>query len=233
MDTPIGLEGTIDSDYSLENRDDITHFRQLDSVGDSDHGSTTEHLPDPRSSSVQPELANVATSTTGTNQEGQITTRDDKSHSDAQNGTNQVDHSLLEIDKMDIDTPREQVNTSRTATEPEPVDTGSPHNNTTLATPNDQSDDALAKIKQIQLLPELYDILFNFTNGQIHPRDFDKHIGNMRSKLNNLKSYISEIDDIEVTPESMMSEINRLRENNLKKQSLLESFGDKVRNEFM
>lgn len=238
MDTPIGLEGTIGSDFTLDNQDHLTQFSQLESIGDSEQGSTTAQLPDPASLLVPPE-GNEETLSNQVKEDG---------HSDKQNALQQPDGPTdvnqpaavgSETDKMDIDTLQAEIIMPQSTTELESdfkVASDSaidkPPSITTDANIVNK-EDPLAKINQIQLLPELYSILFDFTNGKIHPRDFDKYIANLRSKLNNLKLYILEIDGIDVSPETMMNEINQLKENNSKKQSLLDSFKDKVKNDFV
>ncbi|KAG5419481.1 hypothetical protein I9W82_003248 [Candida metapsilosis] len=221
MDTPIGLEGTIGSDYSIENQDDLARFSQLESVGGySEQESTTVQLPDPKSSSVSPEINYETNKDLLESQQNAS-----RSEKDVYEST----PAVAETDSMDIS--RDEIGAPLSESL-EPAYQATPTTKMTNDVTN-QSDDPLSKIKQVQLLPELYDILFNFTSGSIHPRDFDKHIGNLRSKLNNLKSYISEIEGIDVTPEMMMNDINRLKENNAKKQNLINTFRDKVRNEFM
>mgnify|MGYP000032437017 CR=1 FL=1 len=234
MDTPIGLDGTIGSDFSLDNHDDLTQFSQLESLGDSEQGSTTVQLPDPALLLVPSEdKEEEPASNQVKKEEGQT---NDLGHQEQSGGYSKPESPHTELlEKMDIDMP----DASQSATELEPPFKAAPEAATndvaiaSTATNTDNQDDPLAKIKQIQLLPELYNILFDFTNGKIHPRDFDKHIGNLRSKLDNLKLYILEIDGIDVTPEIMMNEINRLKENNVKKQTLLNSFRNKIKNDFV
>lgn len=221
MDTPIGLEGTIGSDYSIENQDDLARFSQLESVGDySEQESNTVQLPDPKLLLVLPEINYEANKDILDLQQNATQSEKDVYESAP---------AVAETDSMDI--LRDEINAPLSESL-EPAYQATPTTKKTNDITN-QSDDPLSKIKQVQLLPELYDILFNFTNGSIHPRDFDKHIGNLRSKLNNLKLYILEIEGIDVTPEMMMNDINRLKENNAKKQNLINTFRDKVRNEFM
>lgn len=238
MDTPIGLEGTIGSDFTLDSQDDLTQFSQLESIGDSEQGSTTAQLPDPASLLVPPE-GNEETLPNQVKEDGRSDKQNALQQSDGPTDVNQPAAVGSEIDKMDIDTLQAEMNIPQSTTELEPdfkatsdsaID--KPPTNTIDANIVNK-EDPLAKIKQIQLLPELYSILFDFTNGKIHPRDFDKYIANLRSKLNNLKLYILEIDGIDVSPETMMNEINQLKENNSKKQSLLDSFKDKVKNDFV
>ncbi|KAI5970189.1 hypothetical protein CANMA_000800 [Candida margitis] len=239
MDTPIGIDATIGSDFSLENQDELAQFSQLDSLGDSEQGSTTVQLPDPISSSVSLSVSPQVKQSTPSNQKEEQSNQDKTgslNESDKPIDTNQAAQS----DKMDIDTPAEGTNTSQLNTDLEPAFKAAPNSSLdktdadeTNANEDRGEDDPLEKIKQVQLLPEIYSLLFDVSNGKIQPRDFDKHIGTLRSKLNNLRSYISEVEGIDVAPETMMREINWLKENNLKKQNLLSSFRDKVRNDFV
>ncbi|CAK9442222.1 uncharacterized protein LODBEIA_P59650 [Lodderomyces beijingensis] len=91
-----------------------------------------------------------------------------------------------------------------------------------------QEDDPIAKIAEIELLPELYSLLFDITNGNKQAKDFDKYVGALRLKLAKLKSSIQEIEGLDESPETTKAKIHRLRENNLQKRLLLDSFRRRV-----
>lgn len=84
------------------------------------------------------------------------------------------------------------------------------------------------KIKQIQIMPELTKLLLEVNNGTKQAKDFDKLIGGLRLKISKLRQHVLEIEGIEDSPESMKAQIEKLKQDNQRKQVALQEFKEKV-----
>lgn len=91
-------------------------------------------------------------------------------------------------------------------------------------------EDQLEKLRQIEIIPELFAILHDLQVGKLLAKDFDNKLGSIRLKLSNMKQYLRDIPGITETIEARHDKIKLLQENNEKKFQLIEKFTQQVNN---
>lgn len=98
---------------------------------------------------------------------------------------------------------------------------------TNTKTQNDDQN-ALNKLAQIELLPELFALLQRVENGEIKGQDFDNHAGSIRLKLNTIRLYLQEVDGICETVEERTQKIETLKDCNDRRTAFLGDFKKRV-----
>ncbi|KAI5959772.1 uncharacterized protein KGF55_005004 [Candida pseudojiufengensis] len=141
----------------------------------------------------------------------------------------QMNNDLMDIDQLPSDLTTDQ-STSPKKTELQ--DGAQVDSHLSTQEQPKEEDDPIIKIKQIELLPDLYKILYNISQNKASSKDFVNLSSLTRSKINNLKNIIKEIDGINISPNIMMEKIQLIHENNLKKQELMNSLILKVNEKF-
>ncbi|KAI5950358.1 hypothetical protein KGF54_005175 [Candida jiufengensis] len=144
-----------------------------------------------------------------------------------ENNTFEINSDLMDIDQLPTDLPptqQDQEDPSTSALKQETTEDQSQ--------PQETEEDPISKIKKIELLPNLYTILFDITKGTKSPKDFNNLSSGIRLKINNLKNHIKEIDEIQIPPNLMLEKINLINENNIKKQKLINDLRLKINEQF-
>lgn len=88
--------------------------------------------------------------------------------------------------------------------------------------------ETLQKLKDIELLPDLFTLMQSLEKGDLQPKDFDNNAGNIRLKVNTVRQYLQEIDGICETVAERKSKIQAIRQSNEKKVEFLGLFREKV-----
>lgn len=83
------------------------------------------------------------------------------------------------------------------------------------------NDGELQKLARIELLPELYSVIHRLQSGEIQPKDFDNHLGNVRLKLTSIRQLLLGIEGIEESVEEREEKIEKLRQGNAKRRLFL------------
>lgn len=96
----------------------------------------------------------------------------------------------------------------------------------------EEDEDVVSKLRDVEVLPQLFSLLHDLDTGVISVRDFDNNAGSVRLKLNTLKQYLQEVEGINESIEVRKTKIDALKENNLKKEELLQRFRSKVETVF-
>lgn len=92
----------------------------------------------------------------------------------------------------------------------------------------DKGDNPIEKLKQLDILPTLYNLLHDLDTGQIKAKDFDNNAGSLRLKLGLFRQYLSQIEGIGDTVKLREAKIEQLRAKNRDKWQLLERIREEI-----
>ncbi|KAL6450423.1 hypothetical protein SBY92_004629 [Candida maltosa Xu316] len=95
----------------------------------------------------------------------------------------------------------------------------------------EEEKDPIQKMRSMEILPDLYNLMYdlnNKDNTKVTAKDFDKYLGSLRLKLNNLKNLMQQVDGIGEDLTNTMGKIETLQKNNYSKQNFLADFKAKV-----
>lgn len=87
----------------------------------------------------------------------------------------------------------------------------------------------LEKLRSVQLLPELFNLLHDLRNGTLLAKDFGSNAGSLRLKLTTFKQCLQEIEGINESIEQRQQHILTLTKSRLKKEEFLASFKHKIK----
>lgn len=86
----------------------------------------------------------------------------------------------------------------------------------------------LDKLRDIELLPDLFTLIQSLEKGELQPKDFDNNAGNIRLKVNTVRQYLLEIEGICESVAERESKIQTIRQCNGRKVEFLELFRKRV-----
>lgn len=92
----------------------------------------------------------------------------------------------------------------------------------------EEEEDVIQKLREVEILPQLFGLLQSLESGNILPRDFGNNAGSIRLKLNTLKQYLQEVEGINETIEERIDRIEYLRARNRKKSEFLRMVKERV-----
>lgn len=95
-----------------------------------------------------------------------------------------------------------------------------------MATP--EREEPLAKLAQIELVPEVYGLLQGLQQGLLQAKDFDNHAGNVRLKLALVRQLLEQIEGISESVDARETRIEALEKNNARKREVLADLRAKV-----
>ncbi|KAG7191793.1 uncharacterized protein KQ657_002758 [Scheffersomyces spartinae] len=90
----------------------------------------------------------------------------------------------------------------------------------------------LEKLRNIQLLPELFNLLYDLRNGTLLAKDFGSNAGSLRLKLTTFKQCLQEIEGINESIEERQQRIQLLTKSKTKKEQFLMSLKSKIEDDF-
>ncbi|KAK6454270.1 RNA polymerase II transcription mediator complex subunit 9-domain-containing protein [Scheffersomyces xylosifermentans] len=122
-----------------------------------------------------------------------------------------IEPSMEDSDKMDVDPPQQTL--------AEPVK---------ALEADDDEEDPIQKMRVMEILPDLFNLLHDLQNGVISAKDFDNNAGSLRLKLATLRQYLQEVEGINESIKSREAKIESLRHNNAKRYEFLSRFQAKV-----
>lgn len=93
---------------------------------------------------------------------------------------------------------------------------------------DDEDDDPIDKMREMEILPDLFNLLHDLQNGTILAKDFDNNAGSLRLKLTTLRQYLQEVEGINELIKSREAKIESLRVNNAKRYEFLSRFKEQV-----
>lgn len=88
--------------------------------------------------------------------------------------------------------------------------------------------DLISKIRQQEVIPELFSILHALRTQKLLVKDFDNKLGSIRLKLNNIKQYLRQIDGITESIEERQQKIKLLIDANEINAKFLQEFKSKL-----
>lgn len=98
----------------------------------------------------------------------------------------------------------------------------------------DKSDSAastlehIRELKEADLIPELFNLLYDLQEGNVIPKDFDNHAGSIRVKLNHMRQVTCGIKGVEELIPYRQNLINSLEASNQRTFSFLSEFKKRV-----
>lgn len=95
----------------------------------------------------------------------------------------------------------------------------------------ENQEDSLEKLRGLEILPDLFNLLIELQSGAILAKDFENNAGSIRLKLSKLKQYLKEVDGINETLQARNNKILQLEGSINKKNDLLKSFKKRIQNE--
>ncbi|ODV80741.1 uncharacterized protein CANTADRAFT_29870, partial [Suhomyces tanzawaensis NRRL Y-17324] len=97
------------------------------------------------------------------------------------------------------------------------------------ATENDDDEaDVIQKLHNLEVLPDLFNLLHDLDSGVLLARDIDKHSGSIRLKFATLKQYLQEVEGINETIGERKARIEGLSRSNQRKCEFLARVGSRV-----
>lgn len=91
--------------------------------------------------------------------------------------------------------------------------------------------DTIGRLRDLEILPELFSLLHDLQNGAIVAKDFDNNAGSLRLKLAALKQLLQEVDGISDSGDAQRASIEALAVRNDRKRQFLQSFRERVQRE--
>lgn len=98
-------------------------------------------------------------------------------------------------------------------------------------TDNDGFEDPLVKLSNIELLPELYNLIHSLQKGELQAKDFDNNAGNIRLKLSNIRQILQDIEGIEESDIERKTKIENLKNNNNRKKEFINKLKSDIKSE--
>ncbi|CCE83309.1 Piso0_003884 [Millerozyma farinosa CBS 7064] len=136
--------------------------------------------------------------------------------------------------QMENDTTRKSGSTPKFSLETPKSPTNNSENENAVSMDVDESDSAastleyIRQLKEVDLIPELFNLLYDLQEGNVIPKDFDNNAGSIRVKLNHMRQVTRGIKGVDESIPYRQNQINSLEASNQKTLSFLSDFKKRV-----